>query len=65
MEKTSHHVSVPSLCLIFALLDPARDELLHFALVQADTVERIQIAGGYVWAQFDWHLYRAPLSALQ
>ena len=24
MEKTSHHVSVPSLCLIFALLDPAR-----------------------------------------
>jgi hypothetical protein len=28
-------------------------------------VDRIQIAGGYVWAQFDWHLYRASLSALQ
>ncbi len=27
-------------------------------------VNRIQIGGGYVWAQFDWHLYRAALSGL-
>ena len=48
-----------------ALVDPVQDKMLHFAKVKAETVDRIQIGGGYVWAQFDWHLYRAPLSALQ
>ena len=48
-----------------ALVDPVQDKVLHFAYVQAKAVDCIQIAGGYVWAQFDWHLYRAPLSALQ
>ena len=47
-----------------ALVDPARDKVLHFANVPAKVVDRIQIGGGYVWAQFDWHLYRAPLSAM-
>ena len=48
-----------------ALVDPVQDKVLHFAYVQAKAVDCIQVAGGYVWAQFDWHLYRAPLSALQ
>ena len=45
-----------------ALVDPARDKVLGFAYVQAKTVDRIQVGGGYVWAQFDWHLYRTPLN---
>ena len=45
-----------------ALVNPAQDKVLGFAYVQAKTVDRIQIGGGYVWAQFDWHLYRALLS---
>lgn len=48
-----------------ALVDPARDKVLRFANVQAKAVDRIQIGGGSVWAQFDWHLYRAALSDLQ
>jgi tetratricopeptide (TPR) repeat protein len=48
-----------------ALVDPVQDKVLHFAYVKAESVDRIQIAGGYMWAQFDWHLYRVPLSALQ
>ena len=48
-----------------ALVDPVQDKVVHFAYIEAQTVDRIQIGGGYVWAQFDWHLYRAPLSDLQ
>ena len=47
-----------------ALVDPAQDKVRKFAYVQASSVDRIQIGGGYVWAQFDWHLYRAALSGL-
>jgi ligand-binding sensor domain-containing protein len=47
-----------------ALLDPAHEKVLNLAYVPGSGVDRIQVAGGYVWAQFDWHLYRAPLSAL-
>jgi hypothetical protein len=42
-----------------ALVNPVQDKVLGFAYVQAKVVDRIQVGGGYVWAQFDWHLYRA------
>jgi hypothetical protein len=29
----------------------------------AKAMDRLQVAGGYLWAQFDGHLYRVPLSA--
>ncbi len=45
-----------------ALVDPVQDKVLGFAYVRAKTVDRVQVGGGYVWAQFDWHLYRALLS---
>jgi tetratricopeptide (TPR) repeat protein len=45
-----------------ALMDPMQDKVRRFAYIPASTVDRIQIGGGYVWAQFDWHLYRALLS---
>jgi len=47
-----------------ALVNPAQDKVLGFAYVQAKTLDRIQV-GGYVWAQFDWHLYRAPLAGVR
>lgn len=47
-----------------ALVDPAQDKVLNFAYATGRAVDCIQIAGGYVWAQFDRHLYRAPLSSL-
>ena len=48
-----------------ALVDPAQDKVLGFTYVQAKTVNHIQVGGGYVWAQFDWHLYRALLSNMR
>jgi hypothetical protein len=40
-----------------------QDKVLKFAYVRARSVDRIQVGGGCVWAQFDWHLYKAPLTA--
>lgn len=37
------------------------DQLRKFAYVQARSVDHIQVAGGWVWAQFDRHLYRTRL----
>jgi hypothetical protein len=48
-----------------ALVDLKSNSVRKFCHLQAGSVDRIQIAGGYVWAQFDCHLYRALLSALQ
>jgi hypothetical protein len=48
-----------------ALVDLNEAKVKKFCHIKATGVDRIQIAGGYVWAQFDWHLYRASLSALQ
>ena len=48
-----------------ALLDVDQDKTIKFAHIKSSAVDRIQIAGGYVWAQFDWHLYRVPLSAVK
>ena len=48
-----------------ALVDLTSGKVRKFSHISAESVDRIQIGGGYVWAQFDWHLYRAPLSAFQ
>jgi hypothetical protein len=45
-----------------ALVDPAREAILKFARIQTPAVDSIQIGGGYLWAQYDSHLHRAPLS---
>ena len=37
------------------------DQLRKYAYVQACSVDHIQVAGGWVWAQFDHHLYRTRL----
>jgi tetratricopeptide (TPR) repeat protein len=47
-----------------ALLDTTRNKVLNFAYVQAFGVDRIQVGGNYVWAQFGGQLYRAPLGGL-
>jgi hypothetical protein len=33
--------------------------------VPAREVDRIELAAGFVWAQFGGHLYRAPLKEVQ
>ena len=48
-----------------ALVDLRECKVLKYCRIQAASVNRIQIGGGYVWAQYDRHLYRAPLSELQ
>ena len=47
-----------------ALVDPENGALRKFAYHNARTVSRIQVGGGFVWAQFDQHLYRASLAGL-
>ncbi len=44
-----------------AKIDPLKNELLKFTSTQATTVDRLEIGGGFVWVQFNWHLYRAKL----
>ncbi len=48
-----------------ALVSLKENKVKKFCHIKTNSVDRIQIAGGYVWVQFDWHLYRVPLSALQ
>jgi hypothetical protein len=48
-----------------ALIDPHHDTLCNFTHIRSETVDRIQIGGGYLWAQYNGYLHRAPLSALQ
>src|ERR1035437_9273633 len=47
-----------------ALVDPKENRVRKFAYIRARQVDQIQVGGGYVWAQFDGHLYRAPLADL-
>jgi len=47
-----------------ALVDPAKDELCAVAHVQAESVDYLQTAGGFLWAQFNCQLYRVNLSNL-
>jgi hypothetical protein len=44
-----------------ALVDPAQGKVIRFAYVRARSVDQIETAGGFVWAQFGHHLYRAPV----
>jgi hypothetical protein len=48
-----------------ALVDLNEAKVKKFCRIKATGVDRMQIAGGYLWAQFDRHLYRAPLSSVQ
>ena len=48
-----------------ALIDLNTCKVRKYCHVKADTVQHIEIAGGYMWAQFDWHLYRVLLSPLE
>jgi hypothetical protein len=48
-----------------ALVDLTECKIRKFCHIQAAGVDRIQVGGGYVWAQFDWHLYRAPLAGVR
>ncbi|MDB6112530.1 MAG: hypothetical protein JWR69_4280 [Pedosphaera sp.] len=45
-----------------ALVDPGRDKMLKFSYIKCGTVDKIQTGGGFVWAQLDWHLYKARLN---
>ena len=45
-----------------ALVDPQEHKVLKCGYVNARAVDRIEVAGGYVWAQFGQHLYRAALN---
>lgn len=43
----------------------SRDETLRaFCYIPAEYVHRLQVGGGYLWAQFDRHLYRVPLVSI-
>jgi hypothetical protein len=44
-----------------ALVDLESNKLKKLAYVPARSVDRIQIGGGYVWVQYDKHIYRVLL----
>ncbi|HEX5397865.1 MAG TPA: hypothetical protein VFY06_02320, partial [Verrucomicrobiae bacterium] len=44
-----------------ALIDPAQGQIKNYAVIHAASVDKIQVGGGYVWAQYNGYLYRAPL----
>jgi tetratricopeptide (TPR) repeat protein len=46
-----------------AVVDTSLKSVRRTCYISSRTVDRIQIAGGYLWAQFDKHLHKAPLSA--
>jgi len=48
-----------------ALIDPKHDKLCNFTYIRSRTVDRIQIGGGYLWAQYNGYLHRAALSSMQ
>jgi hypothetical protein len=48
-----------------ALVALKENKVKKFCHTNAREVGRIQIAGGCIWAQVDWYLYRVPFSALQ
>lgn len=47
-----------------ALVDLDENKIKKLAYVPARTVDQIQTGGGYLWVQFDKHLYRASLRDL-
>jgi tetratricopeptide (TPR) repeat protein len=48
-----------------ALIDPKHDKLCNFTYIRSRTVDRIQIGGNYLWAQYNGYLHRAALSNMQ
>jgi hypothetical protein len=48
-----------------ALLDTKDNQIRKIAYIRAKSVDQIQVGGGYVWAQYDWHLHRASLSDIR
>lgn len=47
-----------------ALIDLSECKVRKFWPIQAKGIDRIQIGGGYVWAQYGGHLHRASLAGL-
>jgi tetratricopeptide (TPR) repeat protein len=45
-----------------AKIDLAKNEMRSFCRIPATTVDSLQIGAGYLWAQYDWHIYRFALS---
>jgi hypothetical protein len=45
-----------------AVVDSAVGVVRKLCYIRAGSVDRIQVASGYLWAQFDDRLYRVPLS---
>jgi hypothetical protein len=45
-----------------AVLDLNQRKIRTLCRTAALSVDRLEIAGGYLWAKFDWRLYRVPLS---
>jgi streptogramin lyase len=48
-----------------ALVDPDQNQIRKIAHIPTQSMGEIQVGGGYVWAQFNGHLHRVPLSSLQ
>ena len=48
-----------------SLFDLDKNKMLKICHLQIPSVDCIQIAGGYVWAQFDNHLHRVSLADLR
>jgi tetratricopeptide (TPR) repeat protein len=48
-----------------AAFDLNQNKIRASCSIAAKSVDRLQVAGGYLWAQFDKHLYKAPLSAMR
>jgi hypothetical protein len=48
-----------------AVFDLAQHKLRTVCTIPARSVDRIQIAGGYLWAQSDKHLHKASLAAVR
>ena len=44
-----------------AAFDLNQNKIRASCTISAKSVDRLQVAGGYLWAQFDKHLYKAPL----
>ena len=46
-----------------ALLDLQQNKVLKFSYVTSDSVDHIEIGGGYLWTDFNGYLHRTPLPA--
>ena len=46
-----------------AVVDTSLKSVRKMCYISSRTVDQLQIAGGFIWAQFDGHLHKAPLSS--